>query len=48
MHLLHDGRAKSIEEAVSFHGGEASSSRSWFNALSAEQRAQVVAYLKSL
>jgi len=48
MHLLHDGRAKSIEEAVQFHGGEGSASRTWFNALSSAQRAQVVAYLMSL
>lgn len=48
MHLLHDGRAKTIEAAVSFHGGEAAAARTWFNGLSDTQRRQVVAYLKSL
>jgi CxxC motif-containing protein (DUF1111 family) len=48
MFLLHDGRAKTIPEAVSFHGGEAAASRTWFNALSATQRAQIVAFLMSL
>jgi CxxC motif-containing protein (DUF1111 family) len=48
MHLLHDGRAKSIAEAVSFHGGESAASRAWFTGLSTEQRQQVIAYLMSL
>lgn len=48
LHLLHDGRAKSIAEAVSFHGGEAAVSRSWFAGLTPEQRRQVTAYLMSL
>lgn len=48
MHLLHDGRAKSIPEAVQFHGGEGAASRTWFNALSDVQRRQVIAYLMSL
>jgi CxxC motif-containing protein (DUF1111 family) len=48
MYLLHDGRAKTIDQAVSFHGGEATASRAWFNGLSAVQRAQVIAYLMSL
>ncbi len=48
MHLLHDGRAQSIGEAVSFHGGEGAASRTWFTGLSAEQRRQVIAYLMSL
>lgn len=47
-HLLHDGRAGSITEAVQFHGGEASASRAWFNALSDAQRRQLLAYLNSL
>lgn len=46
--LLHDGRARSIEEAVEFHGGEASGSRGAFLALTPEQRAAILAFLKSL
>jgi CxxC motif-containing protein (DUF1111 family) len=48
MYLLHDGRAKTFEEAVSFHGGEAAPSRTWFNALTPTQRAQLLAFLRSL
>ncbi len=36
--LLHDGRARSIAEAVSWHGGEASRARAVFNALSSNDR----------
>ncbi len=46
--LLHDGRATSIEQAISFHGGEGAASRTWFNALTPEQRRQLLAYLRSL
>lgn len=36
--LLHDGRARSIAEAVQWHGGQASQARSAFNALSPKER----------
>jgi CxxC motif-containing protein (DUF1111 family) len=36
--LLHDGRARSIDEAVAWHGGEASGARTAFNALSPKDR----------
>jgi CxxC motif-containing protein (DUF1111 family) len=36
--LLHDGRARSIAEAVQWHGGQASQSRTAFNALSPGER----------
>lgn len=48
MHLLHDGRAKSLIEAVDFHGGEGAASRAAFRELSPEQREQVVRFLESL
>jgi CxxC motif-containing protein (DUF1111 family) len=48
MHLLHDGRAKSLPEAVEFHGGEGAASRAAFRALSPGQQAQVVRFLESL
>jgi CxxC motif-containing protein (DUF1111 family) len=47
-HFLHDGRAATIDQAIELHGGEASSARDRFKALSAEDRAAVVAFLKSL
>jgi CxxC motif-containing protein (DUF1111 family) len=46
--LLHDGRAKSIEEAISFHGGEAGSRRSKFDQLSASDKQLLINFLKSL
>lgn len=46
--LLHDGRARSIEEAVLWHGGEATAAREAFRALPAAQRAQLVRFLESL
>ncbi|SMF02930.1 di-heme oxidoredictase family protein [Pseudobacteriovorax antillogorgiicola] len=46
--FLHDGRAKSLEQAILWHGGEAKGSRDQFMSLSARERAQVIAFLKSL
>jgi CxxC motif-containing protein (DUF1111 family) len=46
--FLHDGRARSIEEAVLWHGGEAQSSLTAFKQLSSEQRSQVLAFIESL
>lgn len=48
MFLLHDGRARSIEEAVEFHGGEASASRGAFLALTPSQLEAILAFLRSL
>ena len=46
--LLHDGRARSIEEAILWHGGEAQRSRDAFAGMSAADRAALLAFLKSL
>ena len=46
--LLHDGRAKSIEEAILFHGGEADLSKTKFKNLSATDKSAVLKFLKSL
>ena len=45
---LHDGRARTLEEAIGFHGGEGAASRAAFQALSPEDRARVLAFLESL
>ena len=45
---LHDGRARTIEEAVLWHGGEAQRSRDAFALMSAEERAALLAFLSSL
>ena len=46
--FLHDGRARTIEEAVLWHGGEAQNSLTAFKQLNSDQRAQVLAFLESL
>jgi CxxC motif-containing protein (DUF1111 family) len=46
--FLHDGRARSLLEAVLWHGGEAQRARDRVRAFSAEQRAALVAFLESL
>lgn len=45
---LHDGRARSIEEAVLWHGGEAESSREQYKQLSSTQRQDLLDFLNSL
>jgi CxxC motif-containing protein (DUF1111 family) len=46
--LLHDGRAADVQEAILWHGGEAMRSRDAFVALSADDRAALLAFLQSL
>ena len=46
--FLHDGRARSVEEATLWHGGEAEPAREAFAALSAEDRAALTRFLLSL
>lgn len=45
---LHDGRARTIEEAVLWHGGQGQKSRDRFKAMSADDRQQLIDFLKSL
>ena len=45
---LHDGRARDLEEAVLWHGGEAEASRVAFTELPADQRTQLLTFLESL
>ena len=45
---LHDGRARNLEEAVLWHGGEARSSKKQFTNLSAADRDKLLKFLKSL
>lgn len=46
--LLHDGRAKSIEEAIRLHGGEGTKSKESFESLSTEERKRLIRFLESL
>ncbi|HEX2749884.1 MAG TPA: di-heme oxidoredictase family protein [Verrucomicrobiales bacterium] len=45
---LHDGRARTITEAILWHGGEASKSRDAFKRTAKESRAAVITFLESL
>ena len=47
-YLLHDGRARSIEEAILWHGGEAEAARDAFAAFTARERALLIRFLESL
>ena len=46
--LLHDGRARTIEEAIIWHGGEGVASRSAFMAAELQDRMALIAFLESL
>jgi len=46
--LLHDGRAKTIEEAILWHEGEASQIKKDFMNLTENQRNKIINYLKEL
>ena len=45
---LHDGRARTLEEAIMWHAGEAEASRNSFASMSASDKAALIAFLKSL
>lgn len=45
---LHDGRARTFEEAILWHGGEAEASKQAFKAMSARDRDALVEFLESL
>lgn len=46
--FLHDGRARTMEEAILWHGGEAASARNRFKNLAKAERMKLVAFLRSL
>ena len=46
--FLHDGRARSLAEAILWHGGEAEDARERFRNLSAAERQALIAFLESL
>ncbi|MGJ8744501.1 di-heme oxidoredictase family protein [Polaribacter sp.] len=46
--LLHDGRARNIEEAILWHGGEAENAKNNFKNLPKKNREQVLKFLNSL
>jgi CxxC motif-containing protein (DUF1111 family) len=45
---LHDGRARTLEEAILWHGGEAEQSKETFRNMTAPDRTAIIQFLKSL
>lgn len=48
VNYLHDGRARTVQEAIVWHGGEAQRSRDAFLDLSAQQRADLLKFIESI
>ncbi|MEJ0034658.1 MAG: di-heme oxidoredictase family protein [Gammaproteobacteria bacterium] len=48
LRLMHDGRARSIEEAIAWHGGAGATSRAAFEKLSKEDRDTLLAWIATL
>lgn len=46
--LLHDGRVRSLEEAILLHGGEGNQSRESFQQLTADEKKKLIQFLESL
>lgn len=46
--LLHDGRARNIEEAILWHGGEAKHSQEAFKKLTKTERTEIIKFIESL
>lgn len=46
--FLHDGRARSLLEAIMWHGGEAESAKNYVKALSREDRDALIAFIKAI
>jgi CxxC motif-containing protein (DUF1111 family) len=46
--FLHDGRARSLTEAILWHGGEAQTARDHFTASAPQDRKALITFLESL
>ncbi|MBA3681298.1 MAG: thiol oxidoreductase [Bacteroidetes bacterium] len=47
-YLLHDGRARNIQEAILWHGGEAQMSRDYYFKLNKKERSSLLKFIESL
>ena len=47
-YLLHDGRAKSIGEAILLHGGEADQSKTKYQSLTDDDKKKLIQFLENL
>lgn len=48
LNLLHDGRARGVEEAILWHGGEASGSRELFKNMRKDERTLLIQFVENL
>jgi CxxC motif-containing protein (DUF1111 family) len=46
--LLHDGRAKNVEEAILWHGGEGQNAKNRYKQLNLQERSDLLAFINSL
>ena len=46
--FLHDGRARNLQEAILWHGGEADAARQHYSQLTANERKDLIQFLESL
>jgi CxxC motif-containing protein (DUF1111 family) len=46
--MLHDGRARTVSEAILWHGGEAQGSRAAFRGMSREDRDALVKFVEAI
>lgn len=46
--FLHDGRARTLDEAILWHGGQAKAARETFRTATAKERAELLTFLRSL
>jgi CxxC motif-containing protein (DUF1111 family) len=47
-HLLHDGRARNVLEAILWHGGEAKAAKDAFSKMPADEREAIIAFVNAL
>ena len=47
-YYLHDGRARNVQEAILWHGGEGEASKNLFKQMSKADREALVAFINSL
>jgi CxxC motif-containing protein (DUF1111 family) len=45
---MHDGRARDLDEAIRWHGGEAQAAQQAYDAMNSSERNADIAFLKSL
>jgi CxxC motif-containing protein (DUF1111 family) len=47
-HLLHDGRARTVLEAILWHGGEGKAAKDTFSNMTSEERESVIAFVNAI